>query len=158
MDGDPYSRMISVMRNESAGQSDAGGAAQAELGSGPARMRLGRVVGLDPLQIRVAGMNLPASAFKINERLTDGSTWMMELASENSLYAGLKGTLACPCPLDSGGGGHQVGGGSLASDSTIIREATATQLGLALALGDELLLLTEDDQRFYILMKVVSAA
>ena len=85
-DGNPYSRMVSVM------QADAGAA------DDPAKLRVGTVARREPLEIVVAGLNQPAEALKINRNL------------RNSLET-----------------------------------------------GDTVLLLTEDDQLFYVLMKVVDA-
>ncbi len=43
------------------------------------------------------------------------------------------------------------------SGDTVIDQGEAEQLELDLAVGDEVLLLTQDDQVFYIVMKVVNA-
>ncbi|HIT31688.1 MAG TPA: hypothetical protein IAC25_02475 [Candidatus Enterenecus stercoripullorum] len=119
-----------------------------------------------PLTITVAGVEQPTQALKINERLTRDAEWKVQVTSPDSDYNELSGSLAGPvtCP-----GGHgspvlgQVTGGQIQSKDTIIGKdtpsgmATVKQLEVDLDVGDQVLLLTEDDQIFYILMKVVDA-
>ena len=85
-DGDPYARIVSVMREETGEGS----------GAGPVRLRLGNVALGEPLEVIVAGTRQPAGALRLGA-------------------------------------------------------------GLELEAGDPVLLLTEDDQTFYILMRVVKA-
>ena len=48
-------------------------------------------------------------------------------------------------------------GGDVHIPDTVIDEATVEQLEIDLEEGDQVLMLTEDDQVFYIVMKVVAA-
>lgn len=97
MDGNPYSRMIELIRKEaSAPDVRPDGPSQAALGAAAARLRLGTVSRTGPLQVTVAGVPMPASVLRVSPQL----------------------------------------------------ELTA---------GDSVLMLTENDQIFYIVMKVVSA-
>ena len=133
--GNPYARMVAVMRGEAgehsasrsglSGDQAAGETNQAGLGAGPVKMRLGTVVRRKPLEIMVAGTRQPAEVFKINERLTKGAKWETALTAPG--------------------------------DGLFIGQAEQEQLEIALDEGDRVLLLTEDDQVFYILMKVVDA-
>ena len=114
MDGNPYSRLVAAMR-EIPGRSQGGTGLH---------IRLGTVQSCTPLVVRTAGIDLPASALKINERLTAGSKTKQKIVTATS----------------------------------VLDNAEVTQLSLDLEEGDRVLLLTEDDQMFYIVMKVVSAA
>ena len=140
-DGSPYARMVTLMRDQGADAAPTGDSAQAGLGAAPARMRLGKVISTAPLTVQVAGLTQPASVLKINERLTKGAKWKTKTISPNSDYNGLTGSIS----------------GEVHSNDTVIDEAVVEQLTLDLEPGDEVLLLTEDDQRFYLIMKVVDA-
>lgn len=135
-DGDPYVRMVSVMRGESAE------VAAGETG-GAVKMRLGTVARREPLEVIVAGTSQPAEALKINERLMKGAKWKTEITSQNSSFGHFTG----PISVD----------GTLRSNDVIIGQAEQEQLEIDLDVGDTVLLLTENDQIFYILMKVVGA-
>lgn len=157
MDGNPYSRFVAVVRGESETAAPAGSVG---LGAAPARMRLGIVTQREPLKIRVAGIEQPTQALRINERLVKGDRWTVRLSGQNAAQNGLsvKLTGAVDCP--GGCGSPQlssVAGGSLQSAEISMERVTLEQLKIDLAVGDQVLLLTEDDQIFFILMKVVQA-
>ena len=166
MDGNPYARMVAVIRGQSGEQTDTGETQTAGLGANPCKMRPGVVTRRKPLQVSVMGVEQPAQALKINERLTDGAKWKVRITSPDSDYRGLTGQLQgdVTCP-----GGHgapklsSVTDGQLHSTDTTIgkdspgAEAETEQLEIDLDVGDQVLLLTEDDQIFYIVMKVVAA-
>lgn len=181
--GNPYARMVSVIRGEAgehsasrsglSGDRAAGETNQAGLGAGPVKMRLGTVVQRKPLEITVAGVPMPAEVFKINERLTKGAKWKTKITApvdvledparrpsatffgHTGVYGPVDGTVSC--------GGHgvpkltHINSGTLNVDDVIIDQAEHEQLEIDLEEGDTVLLLTEDDQMFYILMKVVDA-
>jgi hypothetical protein len=160
MDGNPYARMVALIRGESGEQTPTGETAQAGLGASPCKMRLGRVTRRAPLRISVAGIEQPAQALRINERLTKGARWQVKLTGGASDFDGLTGSLSGP--VTCGGEGcspelDAVTGGALHGTQTTVDEATVEQLEIDLEVGDQVLLLTEDDQIFYILMKVVVA-
>lgn len=160
MDGDVYARMISVIRGEHETEASQREGLQSGLGACPVRMRLGTVTNRVPLRVRVAGIEQPTQALRLNERLAKGAAWRMRLESPSGDYNALSGGLDGPVSCPGGSGAPQlagVTGGSLHSADTRIDEGEATQLELDLEAGDEVLLLTEDDQVFYILMKVVQA-
>lgn len=157
-DGSPYTRMVTLMRDQGADAAPTGDSAQAGLGAAPARMRLGEVISTAPLTVRVAGLTQPASVLKINERLTKGAKWKTKTISPNSDYNGLTGPISGPVSTPAGTGALiSLTAGRVHSPDTVIDEAVVEQLALDLEPGDEVLLLTEDDQRFYLIMKVVDA-
>lgn len=163
MDANPYARILSVIRGEAGAQEGMAESREAGLGAAPCRMRLGIVTQRKPLEVTVAGIPQPAEALRINERLTDGAQWKMQLRSPDSDYRALSGSLSGPVSCPQGTVSHTVEAGRLHSTDTVIGKdspagmATAEQLELDLEEGDRVLLLTEDDQRFYLLMKVVDA-
>ncbi len=141
MDGNPYAAFVELARGAAADAGPAGDSQQAGLGAVPARMRLGTVVTPAPLTVRVAGLAQPAKALRINERLVKGARWKTRTTSLNSDYKALSGAVT----------------GQVHSADTTIDEAVVEQLEIDLEPGDEVLLLTEDDQVFYLIMKVVDA-
>ena len=176
--GDPYARMVGVIRGEAAEQTESGETDTAGLGAGPVKMRIGRVYQRKPLIVIVAGIKQPAEVFKINERLTRGARRKVQLRSpvrisedepksptdagstpamvQDKLTGTLEGPVKCP-------GGHgkpeldQVTDGHIENEKVDIYQAEEEQLELDLEKDDLVLLLTEDDQVFYIICKVVSA-
>lgn len=182
--GNPYARMVSVIRGESMehsasgfgaqGTQTAGESTQAGLGAGSVKMRLGRVTSRVPLKVKVAGIEQPAEALKINERLTRGAKWKTKitapvdvlgdparrpsgtLTGPTGVYGPVNGTVVC-----SGAGCApkltSIDNGTLNVDDVIIDQAEHEQLEIDLEVNDQVLMLTEDDQVFYIIMKVVDA-
>lgn len=160
MDGNPYAGIVALMRAQGADTAPSGESARAGLGAAPARMRLGTVICTAPLTVRVAGIGQPAAALRINERLTKGAWWRLKLTSPDSRYNELTGPIQGPVTTPHGAGTgalEALTGGNVHSGDTTVDRARAEQLELDLEEGDEVLLLTEDDQIFYILMKVVDA-
>ena len=141
MDGDPYAALAALAGGMDLETGESRASAQAGLGAIQARMRLGRVVGTAPLTVNVSGLNQPPSALRVNERLVKGARWKTKTTSPNSDYRGLSGVVT----------------GQVHSADTVIDEAVVEQLELDLEAGDEVLLLTQDDQVFYIIMKVARA-
>lgn len=160
MDGDPYAGLIALMRDQGEDANPAGDSRQAGMGAGPVRMRLGTVVSTAPLKVRTAGLVQPPSALRINERLVKGARWKTKTTSPNSDIKDFTGPISGPVQLPPT---HGIGalieftGGEVHLPDTTIDEATVEQLELDLDPGDTVLLLTEDDQVFYIVMKVVNA-
>ncbi len=160
MDGNAYSRMIGVIRGENQETTGAVETPRGGIGATQARMRLAEVSGVDPLKIKVAGIEQPTENLRINERLIKGAKWKMKLTSRDASFQDLSGTLDRPVTCSGGHGSPQLGGitgGNLQSGNTLIDQGEAEQLEMDLATGDQVLVLTEDDQTFYILMKVVDA-
>ena len=158
MDGDPYARFVALGRSASADAMPAGDSQQAGLGAVPARMRLGTVASADPLRVKVAGLTQPTQALKINERLVKGAKWKAKVTSPSSDYTALTGPISGPVSTPHGEGAlSALTGGQVHSGDTTIGQATVEQLELDLETGDTVLLLTEDDQVFYIIMKAVDA-
>lgn len=158
--GNPYARMIAVIRSEGAEQTAAGETPRAGMGASPVKMRLGSVTQRAPLKITVAGVEQPTEALRINERLTKGAKWKEKITSQDSEFRALSGQLEGPVSCSGGHGSPQLGavtGGKLRSEDTVIDQATVEQLEIDLEVGDQVLLLTEDDQIFFIVMKVVKA-
>lgn len=158
MDGDPYARFVALGRDVSADANPAGDSAQAGVGAAPARMRLGRVIQRVPLKVSTAGISLPTKALRINERLVKGAKWNAKATSPNSDYNGLTGPIEGPVTTPHGTGALiSLTGGQVHSGDTTIDEAVVEQLEIDLEVGDDVLMLTEDDQLFYLIMKVVDA-
>ena len=157
-DGNPYARALMLIRAQGEDAAPAGDSVQAGLGAVPARMRLGEVITASPLTVRVAGLIQPPRALRINERLTKGAKWKTKTTSPNSDYNGLSGPISGPVDTPHGTGALiSLTSGEVHSTDTTIDEAVVEQLEIDLEPGDEVLLLTEDDQVFYIVMKVVKA-
>lgn len=156
MGGNPYARMLEVIRSESTEQTG--------LGAAPCRMRIGKVTQRVPLKISVAGIEQPTEAFRINERLIKNAEWEVQITSPGNEFKQLTGALNGPVSCSGDGCSPELGavtGGSLHSTDTRIGNeagnATVKQMEIDLEKGDDVLLLTENDQIFYILMKVVKA-
>ena len=158
MDGNPYAQLLALTREQAADAGPAGDSPQAGLGAAPARMRLGEVLTREPLTVKVAGLPQPTSVLKINERLVKGAKWRTKTTSPNSDYNGVTGPISGPTSTPHGPGALiELTGGEIHSTDTVIDEATVEQLEIDLEVGDQVLMLTEDDQVFYIVMKVVDA-
>lgn len=158
--GDQYAKIISIIRGESGEQTPTSETNHAGLGAVPCKMRLGKVTQRVPLKIKVAGIEQPTEALRINERLTKGAKWKAKIKSPNSDYKSLTGKLSGPVVCSGDGCAPQLGtvtGGQLHSTDTLIDEAEHEQMEIDLEVGDEVLLLTEDDQVFYIIMRMVKA-
>ena len=186
--GNPYARMVAVMRGESVehsasrsgvqGAQAAGETDQTGLGAGPVKMRLGRVTSRKPLRVKVAGIEQPTEALRINERLTKGAKWKTKLTSpvdvlddparrpsatffgppgRPGVYGPVNGTVVCGGLGCSAPKLTSIDSGTLYADDVIIDQMEHEQLEIDLEEGDQVLMLTEDDQSFYILMKVVDA-
>lgn len=115
---------------------------------GPAHLRLGTVLTADPLKVDVAGTIQEADRFYISHRLVKGHQELLKLEGD-----GVNGELSIHASC--GYGSHSsmsVSSGTLASPHCL-----ATQAEPVLKPGDEVLLLTEDDQVFYLMDKVVKA-
>lgn len=136
---DPYSEMIGLMR-------EAGGPKGPV---GPAHLRLGTVVSADPLAVDVAGTPQEAARFYISHRLVKEHQELLRLdcADVAEQYS-----LSVSCPISAHGGSPASSSGTLYTPRCV-----ATQAEPVLKPGDEVLLLTEDDQTFYLMDKVVKA-
>lgn len=158
MDGDPYASLAALTLGQRTETGESVDSTQAGLGALQVRMRLGRVESTVPLTVNVAGLIQPPSALRVNERLVKGAKWKTKTTSPNSDIRDFTGPISGPVQ-----GVHGIGalieftGGEVHIPDTTIDEATVEQLELDLEVGDEVLLLTSDDQIFYIIMKVVKA-
>lgn len=158
MDSNPYARFVALSRGNAADANPAGDSVQAGLGASPARIRLGEVVTVDPLTIKVAGIVQPTSVLRINERLVKEAKWTAKITSANSDFERLTGPIEGPVETPMGLGSLiKLTDGKMHSDDTALNEATIEQLEIDLDPGDTVLLLTDDDQIFYVVMKVVDA-
>lgn len=160
MDGNAYSRILQTVRGETKRPAATQEDLQSGLGAADMKVRLGIVTQRAPLKISVAGIEQPTEVLRINERLTEGAKRKVKITSHKSDYKSLSGTLSGPITCPGGHGAPQLGtvdGGELSSKDTTIDEATEEQLEIDLEVGDQVLVLTEDDQVFYIMCKVVKA-
>ncbi len=142
MQGDAYSEIVDMIRV----------AQTAPFGMGPVHLRRGEVLGLDPLKIDVAGTPQEAERFFISHRLLKGHRETLNLEC-TEVSARFSLTASCPCP----DGGHS-GSSAAAEGGTLTAKAVAAVAEPVLKEGDIVLLLTEDDQIFYLIDKVVRAA
>ena len=136
MKGDPFSGLYNLMRT--AGQEDAP--------TGAALLRRGTVRTVSPLTIDVAGTTQEADRFYICDRLTAGHAENLTVSGDR--VSGALDVSAAFVPGDRAS--------MTIFDGAAAFKAVATQDGPVLQAGDEVLLLTADDQTFYILDKVVS--
>ena len=158
MDSDPYAGLVALMRGQALDTNPAGDSRQAGVGAVPVRMRFGTVESVAPLRVKVAGKTMPTEILKINERLVKGARWRTKTTSPNSDYNTITGPISGPVDTPHGTGALVCfTDGEVHSADTTIDEATVEQLEIDLEVGDAVLLLTEDDQVFYIIMKVVDA-
>ncbi|WP_295581092.1 DUF2577 family protein [uncultured Oscillibacter sp.] len=129
MEGDVFEKLYRLMRRAGGEESRAGGL----------RLRLGTVRAADPLQVDVGGTAQEAARFYIAQRLLRG------FRERVTLSGGTGGFTA-------NGGTHSV---SLVAGTLLVSDTELATAEPVLRAGDRVLLLTEDDQTFYLLDKVV---
>lgn len=135
MNEDPFSGIFNLMR-----------AAGSEfVPEGNARLRRGTVLSAAPLKVDVAGTTQEADRFFICHRLVDGH-------SEKLRVTGSAVSGALDINASCGNGSHS---SMTITRGTVALNAVVTQDGPVLKTGDQVLLLTCDDQIFYIIDKVV---
>lgn len=137
---DPYSEMAAMMR-EAAGP---GGP------MGPIHLLRGVVLSAEPLRVDAAGTIQEADRIYISHRLVKEHRELLRLecAGVSQRFA-----LSAPCPASA-----HVGSPASAVDGALYTpHCEAAQAEPVLKPGDEVLLLTEDDQIFYLIDKVVKA-
>lgn len=130
MDG--YSRIYEAMR--------AAGGEGAR--SGMLRLRLGTVRTTSPLSVEVGGTEQEAERFYLCHRLVQGHAERVALSGGSGGFS-------------ANGGTHGV---SIDAGSLGITQVTQTLEAPVLQAGDLVLLLTDDDQTFYLIDKVVRAS
>lgn len=135
----PYSELAGLIRE----------AGQPQGPVGPVHLRLGTVLAADPLKVDVAGTNQEAARFYISHRLVK-EHW--ELLRLDCTSVSEQFNLSVPCPLSAHSGDPGSSSGTLNTPHCV-----ATQAEPVLKPGDEVLLLTEDDQIFFVIDKVVKA-
>jgi len=146
---DAYDTIYSAMRTAGAEAASAGAV----------RLRLGEVLSPLPLKLDVAGTVQEAERIKICHSLTVGSTYRAALKGVKQTSDGLSG----PVDGDVACGGHgspkltTITGGTLYAETAAVEDLTLTRLEIGLRKGDIVLLLTDDDQTFYLIDKVVGA-
>lgn len=124
-----YSEIVGLMREAGA----PGGPGE------PVRLRLGTVLSAEPLRVDVAGTTQEGARFHVSRRLLAGY-------GETVTLRGGRGGFS------ANGGTHGV---SLDAETLAVNETRMTLAEPALRAGDAVLLLTEDDQTFYLVDKVV---
>lgn len=130
MEKDAYSRILKA----------AGEAGASESRKGALRLLLGTVVSVSPLKVSVAGTVQEAARFYLCDRLRSGHQEMVSVTGTL--------TVSARCELGGSHSSAAVSGGTL----------TATTAAAVLKAGDRVLLLTEDEQSFYLIDRVVSAS
>lgn len=124
----PYDRIFQAMHS----------AGREEATCGKLMLRHGNVLSTSPLKIEVAGTDQEAERFWISHRLLKG----------HSEQCDVKGTLSVTASCSYG---------SHSSMGVNSGQLTLTTSAPVLQQGDDVLLLTADDQEFYLLDKVVRA-
>lgn len=140
MEEDVYSEIVSVMRE----------AGRSEDLANPVHLMRGTVLAAAPLKVDVAGTIQEAARFYISHRLVQEHQELLRLdCIEVTSHFAL--TASCSKSAHSGSS-------ATAGDGTLhTPHCVATQAEPVLKQGDEVLLLTEDNQTFYIIDKVVKA-
>lgn len=136
---DPYSEMAAMMR-EAAGP---GGP------MGPIHLLRGVVLSAEPLRVDAAGTIQEADRIYISHRLVKEHQELLRLDCGDVAE---QFALSVPCPISAHSGDPGSSAGTLYTPHCV-----ATQAEPVLKPGDEVLLLTEDDQIFYLIDKVVKA-
>jgi len=116
----------------------------------PIHLRRGKVLSAEPLRLDVAGTIQEGDRVFISHRLVDGHKELLRLDC-SGVSAGF--ALTAECPLS----GHSGSAANAAEGTLSTPRCTATQAEPVLKPGDEVLLLTEDDQIFFLIDKVVKA-
>lgn len=140
MKEDAYSGLASLIRE----------AGQPSGPVGPVHLRLGTVLSAAPLKVDVAGTTQEAERIYISHRLVQ-EHW--ELLRLDCTGVNQNFSLSSACPISAHGGSAASG----ANGTLYTPHCVATQAEPVLKPGDEVLLLTEDDQWFYLIDKVVKA-
>lgn len=137
---DPYSGFVSLMQE----------AGQPKGPVGPARLRLGTVLSADPLKVDVAGTPQEAERFYISHRLVQEHQELLRL---DCVEVDSSFSLSVSCPKSA----HSGSSATARVGKMQTPHCVATQAEPVLKPGDEVLLLTEDDQIFFVIDKVVKA-
>lgn len=153
-----YTRMLAAMRPVSNSDTVAEGP-RSGLGAADLKARLAIVTSRVPLRVSIAGVEQPTSILRIDERLTKGAKRKVKITSPTADYKALSGSLEGPVACEGTGSPRlsTVEGGALHSADTVIDKAEEELLEIDLDVGDQVIVLTEDDQTFYIICKVVDA-
>jgi len=139
MQEDLYSGLVSLMRETG----------QPTGPVGPAHLMLGTVLSADPLKVDVAGTTQEGKRIYISHRLVKEHRELLRLdCTEVTEQYSL--TAACPA-------GAHIGSSAFSAGTLATPHCLAAQAEPVLKPGDEVLLLTEDDQIFFLIDKVVKA-
>jgi len=142
---DAYDKIYGAMRT-------AGAQAAAE---GAVRLRLGTVLSAFPLKLDVAGTVQEAERVRICHSLTAGSACRASLNGTGLTAGEMSGQASYQ--KDGLIQNAEVMEGTLSARSMEVEDLTLTRLELGVRTGDMVLLLTDDDQTFYLMDKVVQA-
>jgi len=143
MQEDPYSGLISLMQEAGAPKGPVG----------PAHIRLGKVLSADPLKVDVAGTIQEGERIYICHRLVKEHRELLRLDCADT---SARFTFSSSCPHNAHGS-HSDDPASFTAGTLKTPRCVATQAEPVLKPGDEVLLLTEDDQIFFLIDKVVKA-
>ncbi len=131
MEGNPYQKMLDIMKNEAKSIQKTW-------------LRVGEVVKVDPLTIRIAETEQSGNHLWINEQIQNEHKETVSFVGTGSLTGQLNGNRT-----------------TFSMDEEIPDERIRVQgenvLKNCLRVGDKVLTLSEDDQIFYVLCKVVRA-
>ncbi len=145
MKEDPYSTLAGLMRE----------AAEPKGPMGPIHLLRGVVLSASPLRVDVAGTIQEADRFYISHRLVK-EHWELLRLDCTDVEAQFLLSVACP-HVENPHGTHQRDPSRASSGTLCTPHCVSTQAEPVLKPGDEVLLLTEDDQIFYLIDKVVKA-
>jgi len=142
---DVYSEFVDVMREAGAPKGPVG----------PAHIRLGKVLSADPLKVDVAGTIQEGERIYICHRLVKEHWELLRLDCTDT-EARFTFSLSCP-HIENPHGNHSEDPASFTAGTLKTPHCIATQAEPVLKPEDEVLLLTEDDQIFFLIDKVVKA-
>ncbi len=145
MQEDPYSGLVSLIREAGAPKSPVG----------PAHLRLGKILSAAPLRLDVSGTIQEGERIYICHRLVKEHWELLRLDCADT-EARFTFSLSCP-HIENPHGNHSGDPASFTGGTLTTPHCVATQAEPVLKPGDEVLLLTEDDQIFFLIDKVVKA-
>jgi len=143
LQGNAYSELVGLIRE----------AVKPEDPVGPVHLRLGTVLSADPLRVDVAGTTQEGERIYISHRLVKEHRELLRLDCANTQA---QFTFSSSCPHGAHGD-HGDDPASFTAGTLTTPRCAATQAEPVLKPGDEVLLLTEDHQIFFLIDKVVKA-
>lgn len=109
----------------------------------PSYYRIGKILSVNPLRVRAAGMDLDKDDLRIAQHLIPGGTEALKKQNGWGVKSVLPRTSffgTCKCGLSSG-------------DAVVVRPEEIVQGAVPLSVGDDVLLIPSDDGQIYFLVE-----